>query len=126
MKTLILQFFTWWNGSTWGTRFHIWRHGEKVGTDASGNTYYRNRDDSRRWVMYEGLAEPSSIPPGWHGWMHHKTDATPDSQNAPKYDWELPHKSNQTGTAGAYRPPSSLYNPEPKSNVSGDYEAWTP
>ena len=26
MKTFLLQFFTWWNGQTLGTRFHTWRH----------------------------------------------------------------------------------------------------
>ena len=37
------QFFTWWNGQTLNTRFHTWRHGEFVGKDEFGNSYYRAR-----------------------------------------------------------------------------------
>ena len=41
MKTFLLQFFTWWNGQTLGTRFTTWRMGVPVGTDKAGNHYYR-------------------------------------------------------------------------------------
>ena len=40
MKWLV-QFFTWWNEQTLGTRLHTWRHGERVGEDQFGNVYYR-------------------------------------------------------------------------------------
>ncbi|MEO1066085.1 MAG: NADH:ubiquinone oxidoreductase subunit NDUFA12 [Pseudomonadota bacterium] len=126
MKTFLLQFFTWWNGQTLGTRFHTWRHGERVGEDHSGNVYYRNADDSRRWVIYNGVAEASAIPSGWHGWMHHKISTPPSDQNYEVRAWEKPHQANPTGTPSAYRPKSSILNPEPKSATSGDYEAWTP
>ena len=33
MKQFLLQFFTWWNGQTLGTRFYTWRKGEAVGMD---------------------------------------------------------------------------------------------
>ncbi len=66
MKTL-LQIFTWWNGSTIGTRFHTWRFGKRVGEDQFGNVYYEGGRDSegrtRRWVSYNGYAEASAIPP---------------------------------------------------------------
>ena len=74
MKSLLLQFFTWWNGATWGTRFFTWRKGEFVGTDEFGNSYYRERGGKKRWVIYKDLAEASQIPPGWHGWMHCHSD----------------------------------------------------
>ncbi len=45
MKTL-LQIFTWWNGSTIGTRFHTWRFGKRVGEDQFGNVYYEGGRDS--------------------------------------------------------------------------------
>jgi hypothetical protein len=85
MKTFLLQFFTWWNGQTLGTRIFTWRKGEKVGTDEFGNTYYRTRGGAkdpalgheRRWVIYKGEADASKIPPGWYGWMHHRFDTTP-------------------------------------------------
>lgn len=126
MKTLILQFFTWWNGATWGTRFYTWRNGERVGEDDFGNVYYRNSDDSRRWVLYADQAEASQIPSGWHGWMHHKVDVAPSDQDYEAKNWQLPHKPNMTGTAGAYVPPTSLLKPEPKTTAGADYEAWTP
>ena len=74
MKTFLLQFFTWWNGQTLGTRFTTWRKGVPVGTDKAGNHYYRERNGTRRWVIYNGLAEASAIPPGWHAWMHYRVD----------------------------------------------------
>ena len=67
MKTF-LQIFTWWNGSTWGTRFYLWRKGKRVGEDEFGNVYYEDRN-GKRHVQYAGYADASSIPPGWHGWM---------------------------------------------------------
>ena len=126
MKNLLLQIFTWWRGQTLGTRFHTWRHGERVGEDEFGNVYYRNSDDTRRWVIYDDLVEASSIPSGWHGWIHHKINTLPSEQSYQKRDWELGHQKNGTGTASAYRPASSLLNTEPKTATSGDYEAWTP
>jgi methylenetetrahydrofolate reductase (NADPH) len=47
MKNFLLQFFTWWNGQTLGTRLYTWRMGEKVGTDEFGNTYYRTRGGAK-------------------------------------------------------------------------------
>jgi NADH:ubiquinone oxidoreductase subunit len=124
MKTFLLQFFTWWNGQTLGTRFHTWRKGEFVGADEVGNRYYRERNGKRRWVVYNGLAEPSAIPPGWHGWMHRRTDEVPPAY-APR-EWEKPHEPNLTGTAYAYRPPGSVLNPHPHTPGGPDYEPWKP
>ena len=125
MKNLILQFFTWWNGSTWGTRFHTWRFGTRVGEDETGNVYYESKA-GRRWVHYAGLAEASAIPPGWHGWMHYRTDTPPSELEYKPREWEKPHKPNLTGQAGAYYPKGSMVNPAERPQVSGDYEAWTP
>lgn len=123
MKNL-LQFFTWWNGSTLGTRFYTWRHGKLVGEDQFGNVYYQNGD--RRWVQYNGLAEATAIPPGWHGWMHHRTDTPPSDEVYKAHEWEIPHRSNGTGTVNAYYPKGSMENPENRPVVTGDYEAWRP
>src|SRR6187551_2800364 len=70
-KEFVIQFFTWWNGQTLGTRFFTWRSGGFVGEDELGNRYYRARghviDPSmgpeRRWVVYNGLADLSRVPP---------------------------------------------------------------
>lgn len=126
MKAFLLQIFTWWNGQTMGTRFHTWRKGELVGEDDAGNRYYRERNGSRRWVIYNGLAEASKIPPGWHGWIHYRTDVPPTDESYEPKDWQKPHQENLTGTAGAYFPPGSLATPEKRPEVTGDYEAWTP
>lgn len=122
---LLTQLFTWWNGSTWGTRFYTWRKGTKVGEDEFGNTYYEG-DGGKRWVQYEGVADASSIPPGWHGWMHHRTDIAPSQEDYAALDWQKPHQPNMTGTAGAYFPKGSMANPQDRPQVTGDYEAWQP
>lgn len=126
MKNLLLEIFTWWNGQTMGTRFYTSRNGQRVGEDQAGNVYYRNKDDSRRWVIYADQVEASMIPSGWHGWMHHKVDTPPSEQSYQSREWEKPHQENLTGTVKAYRPASSILRSDPKSPTSGDYEAWTP
>jgi len=125
MVGLFTQFFTWWNGSTWGTRFHLWRKGERIGEDALGNVYYKTADGSRH-VQYSGPAEPSSIPPGWHGWMHYRVDTPPSEEEYKAREWQKPHVPNMTGTSAAYFPKGSLNNPEERPRVTGDYDAWTP
>lgn len=123
---LLDEIFTWWNGQTMGTRFFTWRKGVYVGSDSAGNTYYRERDGERRWVIYNGEADASAIPPGWHGWMHHRTDTPPSEETYEAADWHLPHQSNRTGSAGAYRPKGSILTPETRPSATGDYDAWTP
>ncbi len=78
------KIFTWWNGATIGTLFTIAKRGVFVGEDEFGNRYYEAKDNSdsydarkRRWVIYKGYAEPTKIPPDWHGWMHYTFDEPP-------------------------------------------------
>lgn len=126
----LTQIFTWWNGQTLNTRFHTWRKGTKVGEDEFGNVYYQGGTDSegrtRRWVIYNGYSEASSIPPGWHGWMHHRTDQAPVDDNYKPHEWQLDHEPNLTGSAAAYRPKGSIASQEKRPRVTGDYDAWTP
>lgn len=126
MKAFLLQIFTWWNGQTLGTRFYTWRKGEMIGEDSFGNRYYRARNSQRRWVIYKGEADPSCIPPGWHGWMHYRTDIPPTDESYTPKDWQKPHQPNLTGTAAAYRPKGSALTPDRRPNVTGDYDAWSP
>ncbi len=130
MKDFIFQLFTWWNGQTMGTRFFTWRKGEYVGEDEFGNTYYRHKNvpplGERRWVIYNGVAEASKIPPGWHGWMHHRTDTPPSEDDYEARHWERPHQPNPTGTAAAHRPDGSILRGEPRPPANTDYEPWTP
>ncbi len=130
MKAFLVEFFTWWNGRTLGTRFYTWRKGTKVGQDELGNTYYEGGKDSegriRRWVIYNGYSEASFIPPGWHGWMHHRVDVVPTQDKYIPRDWQKPHQPNLTGTAAAYRPKGSVLSNEHRQRVAGDYDAWIP
>ncbi len=122
----LLQFFTWWNGQTLGTRFHTWRKGEFVGEDGTGNKYYRERGGNRRWVIYNGLAEPSAVPPEWHGWLHYTVDTPPTEEEYTPHEWQKPHQPNMTGTSAAYRPDGSILSGAKRPQATGDYEAWQP
>ncbi|MDD9908753.1 MAG: NADH:ubiquinone oxidoreductase subunit NDUFA12 [Ahrensia sp.] len=124
MKEFLLQFFTWWNGQTLGVRFATWRKGSRVGEDEQGNIYYQN--GNQRWVIYNGEAEPSRIPDGWHGWIHHRTDTPPSEEDYAMREWQVPHTPNLTGTPGAYRPAGSLARQDKRPEPTGDYEAWSP
>src|SRR6266566_4857146 len=120
IKTFLLRFFTWWNGTTFGTQLWTWAYGESVGTDEFGNRYYRTRGGKidptlrfeRRWVVYNGYAEASKVPP---------------SQESVKiWPWEKPHRPNLTGTPQAYRPPGSTLAQNRRHPATGEYKAWTP
>ena len=108
MKTFFLRFFTWWNGQTFGTQLWTWRYGELVGQDEFGNRYFRTRGGKidptllmeRRWVIYNGDAEASSMPPSWHGWLHHTVDVPPTEESYQPRPWQKPHRPNLTGTPG--------------------------
>ncbi len=131
MLTLMRAIFTWWNGATMGTRWTIWRHGKFVGADETGNRYFLEKQarkgmKARRWVIFNGLAEASKVPPEWHAWLHHTVDSPP-SESPPKIQpWEKPHEPNWTGTPRAYRPKGSLAGDAQRAEATGDYEAWSP
>ena len=61
---------------TFGTWLFTKMRGEFVGSDAEGNRYYQDKKTiaglrRKRWVIYNGEAEASRVPPEWHGWLHH-------------------------------------------------------
>lgn len=120
----ILRAFTWWNGQTLNTQLFTWRKGSKVGEDAQGNMFYRNADDSKRWVIFNGEVEASRISPEWHGWLHHTWEEPPSEQPLVHKVWEKPHLENLTGTPLAYAPVGSIRRRDPASR--SDYEAWSP
>src|ERR1700738_2012789 len=109
MKTFLLRFFTWWNGQTFGTQLWTWLYGEFVGEDEFGNRYFRTRGGKidptlgfeRRWVVYNGIAEASMVPPSWHGWLHHTVDIPPTEGNGiPRPRWT---HHRPTGRAPSHR-----------------------
>jgi NADH:ubiquinone oxidoreductase subunit len=124
------KLFTWWDGATIGTLIFNALHGEKVGSDAQGNTYYRKpaRDGrpERRWVIYAGANDASRVPAEWHGWLHGSYDGVPESNLPPPRIWEADYTPNATGTAQAYRPQGALERGGNRAAATGDYEAWTP
>jgi NADH:ubiquinone oxidoreductase subunit len=135
MKQFWLHFFTWWNGATIGTRFYTWRFGQFVGEDEFGNRYYRyvqpkaidsNVGAERRWVLYNGVADASKVPPGWRGWLTHNFDLPPSEEAYQPREWEKPHVPNLTGTARAYRPRGSQLATGERPAATGDYVPWTP
>jgi NADH:ubiquinone oxidoreductase subunit len=127
----IKRIFTWWNGATFGALFDIGRRARFVGADEQGNRYFEERRPSlegrkRRYVIYNGLAEPSRVPPDWHGWLHHTFDEPPTVAPLLRRAWEKPHVPNLTGTPLAYRPKGSLARTRERAQATGDYEAWDP
>ncbi len=112
---------------TIGTRLFTLLHGREVGRDGMGNIYYEDRrlrdGKRRRWVMYAGAPEASTVPPEWHAWLHYTTDAPLPGAHRP---WQKPHQPNATGTIAGYRPPGHDYQGGHRARATGDYEAWTP
>jgi NADH:ubiquinone oxidoreductase subunit len=123
------KIFTWWDGATIGTALGLMRS-KRVGQDASGNIYYTGKalpdGRLRRYVLYTGTNDASRVPPEWHGWLHHQSDAMPDPNLSPPRRWEKEAQANLTGTAGAYRPAGALESGGKRAPATGDYEAWTP
>lgn len=115
---------------TFGTWLFTKMRGELVGTDAEGNRYYQDKKTiaglrRKRWVIYNGEAEASRVPPDWHGWLHHTTDTLPPAGGLPRQKWQKDHQRNFSGTDQAYRPPGSTLSSaadKPKPH----YEAWRP
>lgn len=111
-----------------GTSLYTLFFGKAVGEDKFGNRYFEQKRQgkrAKRWVLYRGVAEPSKVPPEWHGWLHHIELSPPDSsQNA--YTWQKPHRPNMTGTPGAYFPPGSVLAGGQRDKATGDYEPWQP
>lgn len=134
MKSFLLKLFTWWNSQTFGTQFWTWMYGEAVGEDEFGNRYYRTRGGKidktlgfeRRWVIYNGYTEASSVPPSWHGWLHHTVDMPPTQESYKPRPWQKPHRPNMTGTPAALRPPGSTLAAGRRPRATGDYKAWNP
>jgi NADH:ubiquinone oxidoreductase subunit len=132
IKDFLLHYFTWWNGANFNTRFYTRRFGVLVGHDEFGNAYYRRPGIDpalgfeRRWVIYNGVSEASTTPPGWNGWLHHTVDVPPTEDDYKPHPWQKPHMGNPTGTPAAIRPDGSTLRPGPRQATGGDYEAWSP
>lgn len=90
---------------------------QKVGIDEFGNQYFQDKN-SKRFVLYNGIAEASKVPAEWHGWLHYTLQDAPLNINAHRYSWQKTHLPNLTGTKNSYSPK--------KSSAVPTYEAWNP
>jgi NADH:ubiquinone oxidoreductase subunit len=116
MKQFFLKMFTWWNGQTFGTQLWTWRFGELVGEDEQGNRYFRTAGRKidptlgfeRRWVVYNGYAEATRVPPSWHGWLHHTVDVAPTEEAYTAHEWQKPtaRPARPWRAAAVPRPPA--------------------
>ena len=116
---------------TLGTWLFTKLRGAVVGTDDQGNRYYQDKRviagrRRKRWVIYQGEAEASRVPPDWHGWLHHTFENPPTEEPLVPRPWETEHLPNLTGTRDAYRPEGSLWKDGKRPPATGDYEAWRP
>jgi len=117
------EIFTWWHNQTVGTRIWSFLNGYYVGDDNFGNIYMRNKNDTKRWVLYKGEVESSKVPPEWNGWLRYTSNEIPTLQK--KYTWEKDHTKNQTGTINSYLPSASIFKNSHNKKRS-EYEQWSP
>lgn len=128
---VLKKIFTWWNGATIGALFDVGRRAQKVGEDEYGNRYFEEPKPTvegrkRRYVLYNGYAEPSRVPVDWHGWLHYTFDEPPTIEPFKLKSWEKPHRPNLTGTLFAWRPKGSITRISENKNSQTGYEPWKP
>lgn len=93
--------------------------GKRVGIDSFNNSYYctRNISSEKRWVIYNGVYDPSKIPANWYGWLHFLINTPPSFTST---NW-IP---NTTGTTFAQKYITSIEN-IPQSALKY-YNGWSP
>ena len=127
VKRLLKFLFTWWNGSTVGTKLHTLLKGKKVGEDYFGNFYYESKDKKNRWCIYSNESEASKISPEWNSWLRFISNTSPKF-NEKTYKWQKLFNGNLTGLDTAYKPGIARVTDkkEELDNYQSDYKAWNP
>lgn len=115
-------------GSPLGTLLYTWLHGHCVGQDDKGIRYYEERKKApgrrvKRWALFPQKVEATLVPPRWHAWLHHTTEALPESNKPVRFFWQKSRKPNMTGTPQAFTPPGVEGEHEP---TPLDYTSWDP
>ena len=120
------------NGSVGDTVLQ--KRGVLRGKDMHGNMYYEDVDTSQhgrhRWVVYHDLwnYNATTVPPEWHGWLHHITDdepgANPNAFAKPFYAAEP--TMTKTGTMDKYQPKGAFIHKRQEMGQWKKYRAWTP
>lgn len=106
-----------------------------IGKDFYGNHYYQERHPAllkkpRRFVWFQGDAEASKVPVGWHAWLHGMSDRTPycDVNQVEHFGHHAikgKHLPNVTGTPLAQKQLEDAKKKAAKANVPR-YIAWFP
>ena len=117
MLTFLKKIFVWWNQDTLGTKLLTIFSGKFVGSDDFGNKYYQSKS-GKRWVIYKDEIDASKIPNEWYSWIHFIKNKIENSHEIKKYNWQKPHKSNQTGTNNSYHPKKR------NNEIDKKYKSW--
>ena len=127
IKKLLKFLFTWWNGSTVGTKLYTLLKGKKIGEDYFGNSYYESKDKKHRWCIYSNESEASKISPEWNSWLRFISHTSP-KPNEKTYKWQKLFIGNLTGLDTAYKPGiiKVTEKKEELDNYQSDYKAWNP
>ncbi len=118
--------------TTIGTFLYTALKGRLLGQDRYGNKYYEARVEKtasgkkKRWVIYNGIVEPTKVPPEWHGWLHYTSDLLPNPQTPVQQAWSKEPVPNLTGTKLAYVPPGHVNRGGERASTIADYDAWKP
>lgn len=120
MINFLKNIFTWWHQKTIGTFIYTLINGKYVGKDSFGNKYYQS-STNRRWVIYKDEINASKIPNEWYSWMHFLKNEIP-SKDVKKYNWQLNHTENLTGTKLAYKPSGTIFSKN--NNQKKKYDTW--
>jgi NADH:ubiquinone oxidoreductase subunit len=77
-------------------------------------------NQKKRYVIYNGIIEPSKVPPLWHAWLHYLSHEIPTKDlNKNKLFWQQGHLPNVSGTKRAHN--SHI------SNITSAHSTiWTP
>ena len=118
MLTIFKKIFIWWNQDTFGTRLKTIFYGKFVGKDSFGNKYYESKK-GKRWVIYSSEIDASKIPVEWYSWIHFTSNRIEKKHELKKYEWQKPHKPNETGTRDAYHP-----NKDRNNGIKKKYKSW--
>ena len=117
MLTFFKKIFIWWNQETLGTKLKTIFFGKFVGKDSFGNKYYESKS-KKRWVIYNDEIDASKIPVEWYSWIHFTSNKIENIHDLKKYDWQKPHKYNQTGSESAYHPNKN------NDEIKKKYKTW--
>jgi|TARA_B110000093_G_scaffold173604_1_gene205918 NADH:ubiquinone oxidoreductase subunit len=117
MLTNFKKIFIWWKQETLGTKLKTFFSGKLIGNDSLGNKYYENKS-GKRWVIYIDEVDASKIPIEWYSWIHFTKNKIENEHKLEKYNWQKPHKSNQTGTENSYHPNKN------NEQIKKKYKSW--